>query len=211
MFDAAERPDLVWPSADEIERAVEAALARCCTDEVALDDISLCGNGEPTLHPAFNEIVERVAATRDRWAPNAKLTVFTSALSRAVISGDATPGLLRCDRRLMKLDAGTDTRLHRLARPAAGGTVDDAVAAIAKLPDVDVQAMIVSGPAGNDSEEDLVAWADALAHAHPARAHIVTLHRSAAEPDAVTQAPIEILEHAAELARARGIPCEVVR
>ena len=79
-----------------------------------------------------------------------------------------------------------------------------------QLPDVDVQTMICAGPSGNDSDEALAQWADALARARPTRAHVLTIERDAAEPRAVQPAPLELLERAAELARALGIDCTAV-
>ncbi|RMH42017.1 MAG: radical SAM protein [Deltaproteobacteria bacterium] len=207
---AADAPRLAWPDPAAIERDVAEALRAAAAAGRPVDDISLCGNGEPTLHPAFCDIADRVARVRDALAPTASLTVFTSALSEAVLSGAALPGLLRCDRRLMKLDAGTDVRLHRLARPANGAGVADAIAAIAAVPGAEIQALIVSGRAGNDAPAELDAWADAVAQARPVRAHVGTLARAPAEPRAVQPAPRATLEAAAARARARGVPCSVV-
>jgi len=211
ICDASQAPDVEWPSAERVTAVVKVRLVEQASAGRPIEDISICGTGEPTLHPNFNEVARDLASLRDRFAPQAKLTVFTSALSNMGISGAARPGLLTCDRRFVKLDAGSDRTLRRLAHPAEGARIEDAITAIAKLPDVDVQTMICSGPSGNDSDEALAEWVEALVRAKPARAHVVTIERDVAEPLAVLPASPELLERAAAMARERGIDCTAVK
>ncbi len=203
---AAQLPDVTWPHPDKVELALERALRRC---DAAVRDISLCGTGEPTLHPAFAEIAQRVVRVRDAHAPHASVSVFTSALSRPVVDGTAMPGLMCCDRRFVKLDVGSDRWLRRLAHPAPGVKLADAVLAIAELGDAEVQTMLVSGPCGNDSDEAIEEWATLCEVAAPLCAEVMTIARPPAEP-VVQPTTRARLYYAASLARSRGIACFVV-
>ena len=56
------------PNPKAVEDELRAALVRL---EPPPQYITFSGNGEPTLHPAFEEIVARVAVVRDENAPDA--------------------------------------------------------------------------------------------------------------------------------------------
>src|SRR5215467_12586718 len=92
-----------WPRAADIVEAVDQALV--ATPDV--DHITVAGNGEPTMHPAFAPIAEGLFHVRARRAPKAKLALLSngSMLNRL----DVVYSLPRFDVRWMKLDAGDAT------------------------------------------------------------------------------------------------------
>src|SRR5436190_21439472 len=61
-----------FPSPSDVIDAVDRALAQ----NPDVDTITLAGNGEPTLHPAFGPIAEGLFNVRARRAPNAKLALL---------------------------------------------------------------------------------------------------------------------------------------
>ena len=44
-----------------------------------LDVITFSGNGEPTLHPEFPRIIDIVTRLRDKYYPDAKISVLTNS------------------------------------------------------------------------------------------------------------------------------------
>src|SRR4051812_20346555 len=58
-----------WPSPQAVEAAIAARLERAAAADEVLDHLTIAGHGEPTLHPQFNEVMERIASVRDRIAP----------------------------------------------------------------------------------------------------------------------------------------------
>ncbi|HWZ29654.1 MAG TPA: hypothetical protein VNX15_13880 [Gemmatimonadales bacterium] len=84
-----------WPSPDEVAQGVRRALVRLPQPP---DWIALSGNGEPTLHPRFAVVIDRVLAAKDALAPSARVAVLSNGLRGGVPSvRDA----------LRRLDAGT--------------------------------------------------------------------------------------------------------
>src|SRR5688572_2305811 len=110
-----------WPDPSDVVGAVEHALATCGE----IDAITVAGNGEPTLHPAFAPIADGLFKARNRLAPDAKLTLLSngSMLHRL----EVVNALGRFDSRVMKLDAGDATtfRLMNAAPLTLGRLVAD--------------------------------------------------------------------------------------
>jgi wyosine [tRNA(Phe)-imidazoG37] synthetase (radical SAM superfamily) len=70
-----------FPTAEEIRNALIAASERFGADD--LDSITIAGNGEPTLAPHLDEIVDAVTECRDRDWPQARTVILTSKSMRA--------------------------------------------------------------------------------------------------------------------------------
>jgi wyosine [tRNA(Phe)-imidazoG37] synthetase (radical SAM superfamily) len=101
-----------WPRPSHIIDAVDRALATCGT----VDTITVAGNGEPTLHPAFAPIADALYRVRAHRAPGARLALVTngSTLSRPDVVGS----LRRFDTRSVKLDAGDATTFRLVNGPS---------------------------------------------------------------------------------------------
>ncbi len=160
------------PGTDEVVAAVEAALAGL---ERPPDYLTFSGNGEPTLHPRFGEIVDRLRAVRDRLAPAAR----TAVLSNSTRVGDPAvrAALARLDVRIMKLDAGTEATFRRFNRPLGSVTLAHVLDGLRALGGVTIQALFADGPDGNIEPDEIRAWVDAVVSVRPAAVQIYTLAR----------------------------------
>jgi len=160
-------------------RAVEEALERSLK---SLDPppqyITFSGNGEPTLHPDFEEIVDRVVAVRDRLGVEAKVAALSN--STGLASPAVLRGLARLDVPIMKLDAGTDEVLERINRPAADVTVDAVVDGLKELSDITMQSMFVEGTVSNTGDEDVAAWIDRVEVVAPREIQVYSLENAPA-------------------------------
>jgi len=105
----------VLPTRAEVRAALESKLQQLLIEGIQPDVITFSGNGEPTLHPDFLGIIEDTCALRDRYCPAAKVSVLSNStqLGRA----DVVKALRLCDNRILKLDAATDTMMHRIDLP----------------------------------------------------------------------------------------------
>jgi wyosine [tRNA(Phe)-imidazoG37] synthetase (radical SAM superfamily) len=160
-------------------QAVEDALVRAL---MALDPppeyITFSGNGEPTLHPGFEEIVERVVAVRDTQAAEARVAALSNSTG---LADDAVlRGLARLDVRIMKLDAGTDEVLKRINRPAVDITVRAIVEGLRNLDDVTFQSVFVEGGVTNTGDKDVEAWLDRVEEVAPRAMQIYSLENAPA-------------------------------
>ena len=62
-----------WPSPDLVADALAKTLVGL---DLRPDWITFAGNGEPTMHPRFPGVVDRVLAVRDAHAPAAKVGIL---------------------------------------------------------------------------------------------------------------------------------------
>jgi wyosine [tRNA(Phe)-imidazoG37] synthetase (radical SAM superfamily) len=189
-----------WPSPDVVADAVRKTLT---LSKAAPDWMTFAGNGEPTMHPRFPDVVDRVLATRDELAPRLKVGILSNGLSAGKPAIRAA--LDRLDARMMKLDPGPVDRVN-------GATYDREllVANYSGLKDVTVQAMIVEGEGWSGASDEAIAeWLAVLGRIAPVALHLYSLARSPADPSVKAVARDRLLE-IADRARAlvRG-PVEV--
>ena len=204
-----DRHGVAWPSPQSIETVVSARLRDAAERGELIDRITVAGHGEPTLHPDFEEIAERLARVRDAVAPAIRLAI----LSNSTTAGwpDVRRGLARFDEPHMKLDAGDPITYARVN--GSGTSIATIVDALRDLPRVIVQAMFVSDPAGqtdNTGEGAVTEWLGAIETIQPSRVQVYTIDRPTASHD-LHAAPAYRLREIAERVRSLGIPADVFR
>jgi wyosine [tRNA(Phe)-imidazoG37] synthetase (radical SAM superfamily) len=160
-----------------------------------LDAITIAGNGEPTLSPYLNEIVDVVIRARDRDWPEAR----TAILSNGTLCDKASvrKAVAKLDERIIKLDAGTNWILEQLNRPVGRVSIQELIRRISLTPDVVIQSMFVHGPVDNTSPKDVSIWAGWLTKLNPSSVQIYSLDRIPAQTW-VRKVPREELESIAE-------------
>jgi hypothetical protein len=57
------------PTPDAVATALKNALAEFSRRDKAIDAISICGNGEPTLYLALGEVIAKLKKLRDLYQP----------------------------------------------------------------------------------------------------------------------------------------------
>lgn len=192
-----------WPEPSAIAAAVDAALAR----NPRVDRITLAGNGEPTLHPGFGEIVERLRDVRAERAPQARLAILSngSTVNEPLIAA----ALVRLDECYMKLDAG-DRRTLR-AINGVDVNLDATIGNLGALGGVMLQAMFVRDPQGrvdNSSPGAIDAWLLAVRRIRPLGVHLYSVDRAPALERLEPVAPA-LLERIARRVEEMGIPARV--
>ena len=165
-----------------------------------IDAITLAGNGEPTLHPSFNQIAEMVSRLRDKGKPGVPLCILSN--SSTVNNTTVQAGLRLIERKIMKLDAGRESTFQKINRPHPGLTLREIVESLAKLKKVEIQSLFFNDTVTNASPEEIKAWLEQLALIDPVAVQIYTLDRVPADPG-VKPISKSALERIAAEARAR--------
>jgi wyosine [tRNA(Phe)-imidazoG37] synthetase (radical SAM superfamily) len=196
-----------WPTPSQVEAAVAARLKWAAERNELIDRVTVAGHGEPTLHPAFAEIAERLCRVRETSAPPIRLAVLSNSTTAAW--PDVRRGLNLFDERHMKLDAGDPITYARINGP--GRSVRGIVDALRELQRIIVQAMFVDDRAGivdNTSEGAVRAWLSALERIRPAQVHIYTIDRAPAL-NSLRPVTSRRLKEIAGLVHAAGFEAEV--
>ena len=171
-FNTPKAPHSRWPSPDLVADALRKTLERLSEPP---DWVTFAGNGEPTMHPRFPQVVERVLEVRARVAPGVKVVAMSNGLSSGKPA--VRESLNRLDERLMKLDPGPVQLVNGVAYDRAR-----LVENLRGLVDVTVQALVVEGPGySGASESAVVEWLAALARLQPKAVQLYSIARPPAD------------------------------
>ena len=96
------RPKLPRPTREEVRAVLEVRLQDMQQNGPAPDVLTFAGNGEPTAHPHFPEIIADTLALRDHYFPHAKVSVLSN--STFIHKPAVFDALLRVDNNILKLD-----------------------------------------------------------------------------------------------------------
>ncbi len=194
---------------DEVVEALEHTLS---TTTEPLDVITFAGNGEPTLHPRFEQIIERTIELRDRLMPSAKISVLSNATNLAKES--VVRALKMVDNNILKLDSAIEKTAKLIDRPHGEYSIERVVEQMRGFEsECIVQTMFLRGEVegisiDNTSEEELEAWLAAIAKIAPRQVMIYSIDR-ATPIKSLKKVGREELERIAERVRKAGFECSV--
>ncbi|MEJ2597318.1 MAG: radical SAM protein [Anaerolineales bacterium] len=188
-----------FPSMEEVLNAVEVALQ----GKLEFDYLTFSGNGEPTLHPSFAEIVFEVRILRDRIRPEVKLAVLSN--SSTVHLFIVREALALVDVPIMKLDAGDVHTLTAINRPAAGVSLEQIITGLKELPELVVQSVLIDGKVSNIWGTPYEAWLSAMADLDPVRIQIYSIDRPVPEAEVEKVKPVMLQRVAREIEGLTGI------
>lgn len=195
----------------DIVEAVETAFRKISAEGNEISSITFAGNGEPTMHPRFKEIVEKVKKLRDHYLPGIQLVV----LSNAVLLGNpkVVEGLRFADLCVLKLDAGTEELFQRLNKPLGSKPLSWF---IEKLKHFDgpliLQSIFLTGSheghsIDNTVEKELQAWLHTVKYISPQSVMIYSLDRPT-PAGGIQAVPKSTLDAICERVNTLGIPCQ---
>ena len=78
-WNADGRGDRRIPRAEDVRIALTRKLEACRAAGTSIDSITFSGDGEPTLNPDFPAIIDLTLEFRDRYYPEAKVSVLSNA------------------------------------------------------------------------------------------------------------------------------------
>ena len=171
------RGDRRLPTVEALRSALEARLSSCRAEGVRIDSITFSGDGEPTLHPSFGPIVEVALSLRDRYFPEAKVSVLSNATRLHV--PEVFDALRKVDNPILKLDAVSDAAVRLVNRPTGRYRVREVISGMARLQgDFILQTLFLRSPAFDSAApEHLLPWMDAVRALRPRKVMVYTLSR----------------------------------
>lgn len=209
LLDHLHIPEERFPSVGSLAAAFEEGFAGLALAGERPDAITLSGNGEPTLHPRFPEVVDALLAARDRRLPSARASVLSNGerLGEPAIRG----ALDRLDVRCMKLDAGDRRLTEAIDRPLTPFDLDTYVARLSLLKPVILQSFFLGGALDNTTEAAVGQWLARVREIRPRplEVHLYSLDR-VPPAKGLAKVPGKALEAIAErVLREAGCPARV--
>lgn len=202
------------PPRDVVARQLEEKLMQMHAAGEPLDVITFSGNGEPTMHPDFEGVIDDTIRLRDKWFPGVKISVLSN--STRLDRPQVVEALRRVDNNILKLDSALTPTIRRIDRPVSDAfTAEKAIEEISQFAgQCTVQTMLVRGeydgePVDNTTEAELEALLDAYKRIRPRDVMIYSIDRKT-PAERLQKVPREELDRFAERVRALGIPASTV-
>ena len=155
-----------FPSVPRVLKAIQKALGRYPN----VPYLTFSGNGEPTLHPHFPEIVAGIRRLRPTLAPDLKLAIFSNATTVTQPKVRAT--LQHFDAPILKLDASDPATFAAVNCPAPAIELADIIAGMQEIPNLIIQSVLIAGDVSNIQDTALEAWMASLAALQPSHVQI---------------------------------------
>lgn len=176
-FNEAHRPCGKRPTREEVRDALCAKLADMQVHGPEPDVLTFAGNGEPTAHPDFAGIIDDTLSLRDRFFPQAKVSVLSNATF--IHRDNVFKALLRVDNNIQKLDTADRDYISKTDRPTGAYDVAETTTRLAEFQGhVIIQTMFMKGNGfDNTSDRFVLPWIEALKKIKPARVMIYTIAR----------------------------------
>lgn len=161
--------------------ALEEALQAMQQSDELPDVITFAGNGEPTMHPAFEEIIDITIALRNAYAPNAKIAVLSNATQ--LWREDVCRALRRIDNNILKIDSAIDATARTMNRPQCRYSVEDIVKQMESFAgEFILQTMFLRGECDgvafdNTVEAEVEAWIKVVERTRPQQVMVYSIAR----------------------------------
>ena len=206
-FNADHRPKQPLPTREEVAEQLEARLQQMVAEGQLPDVLTFAGNGEPTSHPHFPEIIEDTIALRNRYCPKAKVSVLSN--STFIHKPSVHDALMRVDNNILKLDTVSIDYIQKVDRPTGTYQLEWVVESMKAFNGhIIIQAIFLHGPGvSNTSDEFVEPWLEVVKSIRPQEVMVYTIDRET--PDkTLSKATHEELDAIRDRVMAEGIPCQ---
>ncbi len=211
-FNADHRPHLSMPTRQEVADALETRLRDMQQRGPRPDVLTFAGNGEPTVHPHFPEIIADTLRLRDRYCPQAKVSVLSNATQ--TLRPEVREALMTVDNNIQKLDTVSPKYISRIDRPQGHYDVQSIVEALCLFRGhVVIQTIFFGGTyhgsaCDNTGDEYVLPWLQALQTIAPRQVMVYTIDRET-PAQGLLKTPPDRLDAIAARVRQAGIACSV--
>ena len=211
-FNKDHRPTLPRPSRELVEQKLEEQLQKMVAEEQLPDVLTFAGNGEPTSHPDFAEIIDDTIHLRDKYCPNAKVCVLSN--STMIHRPEVHNALMRVDDNILKLDTIDPTYINKVDRPTGHYDVQQIIKHMKAFNGhVIIQTMFMRGrtdgekeSVDNTGEEFVSPWLEVVKQIKPQQVMVYTIDRET-PVKGLEKASREQLDAIRDRVIAAGIPC----
>ncbi len=201
------------PTREQVFETLRIKLNQMATEKNCPDVITFAGNGEPTLHPEFEQIIDDTIILRNQYCPSAKVSVLSNATK--IHKPQIFKALNKIDNNILKFDSSIDQTMKLLDQPAGKHiTVAWLIDHLKKFEgNLIIQTMFLRGEyqgqkIDNSTPEEVEAWLSAMKAIHPKQIMIYTIDRETPAKQ-LEKLNVTELNHIAEKARQCGFDVSV--
>lgn len=171
----------ILPTRAEVRLRMEEKLLQMQTSGELPDVITFAGNGEPTLHPDFEGIIDDTIELRNRLAPQARIAVLSNAsmLHKTTV----VSALKKVDDNIQKLDSAFEETVRKMDCPTSGYQLKQVIENLKQFEGrVIIQTMFLRGIfrgeiIDNTVEQEVSEWLKLIGEIKPSQVMIYTIDR----------------------------------
>jgi wyosine [tRNA(Phe)-imidazoG37] synthetase (radical SAM superfamily) len=209
-FNEDHRPKQPMPTREQVAQKLEEKLQQMHAEGQLPDVLTFAGNGEPTCHPHFAEIIDDTIRLRNQYCPQAKVSVLSN--STMIHRPQVHDALLRVDNNILKLDTIDPLYINKVDQPVGTYDVKTVIERMKAFNGhLIIQTMFMRGEwkgisVDNTSEEFIVPWLEAVRAINPQQVMVYTIDRETPAHGLLKATPAQ-LDAIADRVKALGIPC----
>ena len=209
-FNEDHRATLPMPTREEVAKKLEEKLKEMKAEGQLPDVLTFAGNGEPTCHPHFAEIIDDTIRLRNQYCPEAKVSVLSN--STMIHRQQVHDALMKVDNNILKLDTVDPIYINKVDHPNGTYDVNLIIERLKAFKGhVIIQTMFMRGECKGESvdntgEEYVAPWLEAVKDIKPQQVMIYTIDRET-PTQGLLKATHEQLDAIRDRVIAAGIPC----
>ncbi len=176
------KPDL--PSRADVRKALEEKLKEMAVEGKNPDVITFAGNGEPTMHPDFEGIIDDTILLRNKYCPGAGIAVLSNAT--LIHKENVARALQKADQNILKLDTINEKSFRCINNPSEAIKLEKIINNLISFKgNIIIQTLFFAGEFGgvkidNTSDEELKGLIGAYKRINPEKIMIYTFERDTA-------------------------------
>ncbi len=200
------------PKREDIFCALENKLKELKGTPLEPESLTFSGNGEPTLHPQFAEIIDDVIKLRDKYCPKAVVSVLTNGTM--IGKKEVFDALCKIENNIIKLDGGTMQCIIDIDQPKVPYDLDKYVAQLQKFNGkLTIQTLFLRGSHNgkdidNTTTAEVDAWLRHLIKINPRIVMMYVIERATPEEN-LEKISRQELEDIAKRVNKLGIKTEI--
>jgi wyosine [tRNA(Phe)-imidazoG37] synthetase (radical SAM superfamily) len=156
-------------------KEIELCLEKFLRNFPKIDYITFSGNGEPALHPQFNEIVDLIVYLRNKYLPHTKIALLSN--SSFPNNDDLKKAFSKIDLKIFKLDVGSEDLFLKVNRPFKEISYKEIIEKLKSFDNFVIQSVFFTGKIENSSHENVKKWIEKLKEIKPKEVQIYTIDR----------------------------------
>jgi len=202
----------VLPTREIVKQKMEEKLREMVESNELPDVVTFAGNGEPTLHPEFEGIIDDTIELRDKLTPKARIAVLSN--SSMLFKDSVKRALLKVEDNILKLDSAFEETVKLIDCPVGRFNLTEVVENLKSFNGkLIIQTLFVRGTHNgqridNATEEEVSAWLKLIEVIKPSQVMIYTIDRDT-PATGLEKVKLEELQQIAERIKEIGFKVQV--